>query len=395
MELDTVEFAGDVDNVDASDPAAIALFAAESDYATSIGELHPHHLSLRHDAASLLLQAQHTGNMDPSAVYLAINYVDRFLSRQATPPAVTVHAQLIIRRGQHCSFGLQPPIPVSNISLVMGGCLCYLGCQVNKPWIVQLLATACLSLACKMNNTPFSVACFPVRIESCLTMKQGGLGPVPDGGSILRMELLVLTALSWRMRSVTPFNFLRFFLPLFRPGDRSSAADLEARASQILFRAQREAKLVDYKPSVAAASALLAAAHELFPDRFPAFRAAVSSCSRLEKVTVLNTIKLKLLLLSSISSCFIPLFVRGGVGLLHRDVSAAGSNEHPPSASRRGRGLALRHPVKVLLRHRRRWSSPESEDPTEKTTRAATSRGVTSARPPPGMAALCASHSAE
>lgn len=48
----------------------------------------------------------------------------------------------------------------------------------------------------------------------------------------------MLRVLDWRMRSITPFSFLRFFLALFRPAEPPLIAALKARASEIILRAQ-------------------------------------------------------------------------------------------------------------------------------------------------------------
>lgn len=42
--------------------------------------------------------------------------------------------------------------------------------------------------------------------------------------------------------------------------------------------------MLEFKPSVVAASSLLSAAYEIFPIQFPAFRAAVSSCNFVNEV---------------------------------------------------------------------------------------------------------------
>ncbi|MQL92282.1 hypothetical protein Taro_024907 [Colocasia esculenta] len=231
--------------------SAAALFAAEPDHVCAAGKL-GEDAALRRDAVAALLQAQVGCSVDPFVVYLATNYVDRFLSREAIPG--------------------------------------------DKPWIARLLAISCLSLACKMKKVDFSIADF-----------QAEEGFIYDGQTIRRMELLVLRALNWRMRSITPFSFLRFFLALFRPADPPLLAALKSRASEIVFRSQNgetnqqnsslfasvietlsrsliaEIKLLGCKPSAVAASALLTASHELFPVQFPTFRDAISLCSYLNK----------------------------------------------------------------------------------------------------------------
>ncbi|KAL5709135.1 hypothetical protein ACHQM5_019856 [Ranunculus cassubicifolius] len=37
-----------------------------------------------------------------------------------------------------------------------------------------------------------------------------------DSQTIQRMELLILGALEWRLRSITPFSFLHFFMSMFK-----------------------------------------------------------------------------------------------------------------------------------------------------------------------------------
>lgn len=45
-----------------------------------------------------------------------------------------------------------------------------------------------------------------------------------------------------------------------------------------------EIKLLEFKPSVIAASALISAAHELFPIQSPSFRSAIASSHFVNKV---------------------------------------------------------------------------------------------------------------
>nr|XP_010924030.1 cyclin-D6-1 isoform X2 [Elaeis guineensis] len=204
-----------------SDPIE-ALFAVESDHMSPLAGGHLD-LSARRDAVSVILQAQFGCNLDPFVAYLAVNYLDRFLSKREIPS--------------------------------------------GKPWIVRLLSISCLSLASKMKKTDLNLADF-----------QREEGFIFDSQTIQRMELIVLGALDWRMRSITPFSFLRFFLSFFSPAQAPFLHALKARASQTLFKAQNEIKMLEFKPSVIAAAALLSAAHELLPIQFASFRSAISSC---------------------------------------------------------------------------------------------------------------------
>lgn len=51
------------------------------------------------------------------------------------------------------------------------------------------------------------------------------------------MELVILGALNWRMRSITPFPFLHFFISLAEIKDQSLKQALKERASEIIFNA--------------------------------------------------------------------------------------------------------------------------------------------------------------
>nr|POF25075.1 putative cyclin-d6-1 [Quercus suber] len=97
------------------------------------------------------------------------------------------------------------------------------------------------------------------------------------------MELLILDALEWRMRSITPFPFLQFFLSLSKFQDPALIQALKRRASELIIHALNEIKLLEYKPSIIAASALLSASHELFTLQFTSFKASILSCEYVNK----------------------------------------------------------------------------------------------------------------
>jgi cyclin D6 len=52
------------------------------------------------------------------------------------------------------------------------------------------------------------------------------------------MELLILDTLDWRMRSITPFSFVRFFISLSQLKDPALTQTLKDRATEIIFKAQ-------------------------------------------------------------------------------------------------------------------------------------------------------------
>lgn len=212
-----------------------SLFADESHHMPSLSsKANDYFVSLRRKAIFLILQAQFSCNFDPYISYLAVNYMDRFISKQEFP-------------------------------------------QQEKPWILRLLVISCLSLAAKMKN-----------IDLSLSHLQGDKGLIYNTRSIHRMEVLILTTLKWQMRSITPFSFMYFFLSLFEIKDLVSTRALKERASEILFKSHSKIKLLEYKPSIIAASALLCASHEMFPLQFPCFRYEISSCGYVDKENLLN-----------------------------------------------------------------------------------------------------------
>uniref|UniRef100_A0A5B7BFH5 Putative D6-type cyclin isoform 1 n=1 Tax=Davidia involucrata TaxID=16924 RepID=A0A5B7BFH5_DAVIN len=210
------------------------LFANEADHMPTLTfKAGDFRFSVRQQAISLISQAQFSCNFDPFIYYLAVNYMDRFISKQEMPE--------------------------------------------GKPWIPRLLVISCLSLAAKIKNADLS-----------LSNLQREEGFIFDAQSIQRMELLILTTLNWRMRSITPFSFLYFILSLFEFKDPTLTQALRERASEIIFRAHYEIKLLEYKPSIIAASAILCASLELFPLQYSCFTTAISSCEYVNKEELLK-----------------------------------------------------------------------------------------------------------
>lgn len=204
-----------------------SLFQAESDHMPTENYIRNlmsevSDFNFRREVISIILQFNY--DFEPVLCYLAINYLDRFLSSKGMPQ--------------------------------------------SKPWIIRLLAVSCVSLAAKMKETEFSMADL---------QPEGGL--IFDAVTIQRMEVLILGALNWRMRSITPFSFIPFFISLFKIKDPQLIQALKARATEIILKAQTEIKILEFRPSIVAASALLSASHELFPMQIQSFKRAISKCS--------------------------------------------------------------------------------------------------------------------
>ncbi|XVF27750.1 hypothetical protein REPUB_Repub14bG0135700 [Reevesia pubescens] len=218
--------------------AIAALFSSESDHMLSQNyfqclKTKDFYVSFRQEAIPLILQAQYSCNLDPYTPYLAVNYMDRFISRQEIPQ--------------------------------------------GNPWVLRLVVIACISLAAKMKE---------IHLSSSNFQREEGF--IFDASAIQRMELLILDALNWRMRSITPFSFICFFISLFELKDPPLTQALKDRATNIIFQAHNEINLLEFKPSIIAASALLLASHELFPLQFPSFETSILSCENVNKENMLK-----------------------------------------------------------------------------------------------------------
>ncbi|XP_078442993.1 CYCLIN D1;1 isoform X2 [Wolffia australiana] len=165
-----------------------------------------HELEARRSAVAWIIKTGELFRFCPPTSYLAVNYMDRFFSRRKLPP---------------------------------GG------------WPVQLAAVACLSLAAKMEES---------LVPSLLDLQEEGRF-VFEPRTVQRMELLVLDALDWRLRYVTPFCFLRFFAGRAEPA-KSRARLLVSRASRLVVQSLQEVDYLGHGPSATAAAAIICAAAE-------------------------------------------------------------------------------------------------------------------------------------
>ncbi|PUZ70592.1 hypothetical protein GQ55_2G244100 [Panicum hallii var. hallii] len=163
----------------------------------------------RAESVAWILKVQEYYGFLPLTAYLAVNYMDRFLSLHRLPQ--------------------------------------------EDGWAMQLLAVTCLSLAAKMEET---------LVPSLLDLQVEGISRyVFEPGTIGRMELLVLTALNWRLRSVTPFTFIDFFAYKVDRGGTHTRC-LIARATQVILAAMHDIEFLDHCPSSMAAAAVLCATGE-------------------------------------------------------------------------------------------------------------------------------------
>ncbi|XP_051146440.1 cyclin-D4-1-like [Andrographis paniculata] len=171
-------------------------------------------MTSRQDSINSILKVHAHFQFKPVTAFLSINYFDRFLSAYTLP---------------------------------------------ETGWPFQLLSMTCLSLAAKMEE---------LYVPCLLDLQMLETAYVFEPKTIQRMELLVLTTLKWRLRSVTPFDYLHHFLTKLPSSSSScsssskSYSDSSHRslASDIILNTARVIDFLKFPPSVIAAAAVISAA---------------------------------------------------------------------------------------------------------------------------------------
>ncbi|XP_072953135.1 cyclin-D2-1-like [Typha angustifolia] len=243
LEEDSAGYVTEAELPDESDQPPIAeLVAAEGEY--SPGFDYPERFRARlldplarADSVAWILEVHSYFRFLPLTAYLAVNYMDRFL---------------------------------------------YSHCLPANEWALQLLSVACLSLAAKMEET---------LVPSLLDLQVEGSRFVFEPRTIRRMELLLLTALDWRLRSVTPFTFIDFFAYKVDSSGGHARA-LVSRATQFILAAIHDIGFLDHCPSIMAAAAILCAAEKTPTLASIAPGVAVSWCTGLTEEGITNCYQL-------------------------------------------------------------------------------------------------------
>ncbi|KAI3445878.1 hypothetical protein Pfo_002543 [Paulownia fortunei] len=246
------------------------------------------HLTSRQDSINSILKAHGHFQFRPVTAFLSINYFDRFLSSHTLP---------------------------------------------ETGWPFQLLSAACLSLAAKMEE---------LYVPLLLDLQMLEPTYVFEPKTIQRMELLVLATLKWRLRSVTPFDYLHYFISMLpSPASKpDSVSTVHSLASNIILNTTRVIDFLGFPPSVISAAAVISAAGEgvNLPDTFDQRinREMVRSCHQLMEEYLLDTCPTDDLKVRSIE----PLAPPSPMGVL--DAAACAScdthSENPASVPGPGSG---------------------------------------------------------
>ncbi|XP_022991967.1 cyclin-D2-2-like [Cucurbita maxima] len=215
-------------------------------------------VTARHDSINWILKVHAHYNFKPVTASLSVNYFDRFLSSNFLP-----------RR---------------------------------NGWPFQLLSVACLSLAAKMEEPQV-----PLLLDLQIFEPQYVFEPK----TVQRMELWVMSILNWRLRAVTPFDFLHHFISDLPSSSAADGGDCDSDgddchllfsiSSDLILSTTRVIDFLGFRPSAIAAAAVLCAAgerldspavcgHFLTADRVEMVR----SCHQLMEEYVIDTCPLGL-----------------------------------------------------------------------------------------------------
>lgn len=173
-------------------------------------------INAREEAINWILKVHAYYSFRPETAYLSVNYLDRFLLSHTLTQ--------------------------------------------DKTWPLQLLAVACLALAAKMEETKVPLLLDLQVIESKFLFKPK---------TVQRMELLVMATLKWRLRTITPFNFVHLLIPKFSCS-ASTWEDLSyivSRVSDVIIRTCLVMDFLEFSPSTIAAAALLWVTNQCVDDK--------------------------------------------------------------------------------------------------------------------------------
>ncbi|EEF52348.1 cyclin-D3-3 [Ricinus communis] len=127
--------------------------------------------------------------------------------------------------------------------------------QTEKPWMTQLAAVACLSLAAKVEET---------QVPLLLDLQVEDSKYVFEAKTIQRMEILVLSTLQWRMNPVTPLSFFDYVTR--RLGLKNYICwEFLRRCELIVLSIISDTRCMRYLPSVIAAAAMLHVINSIKP----------------------------------------------------------------------------------------------------------------------------------
>ncbi|XP_060168187.1 cyclin-D3-1 [Lycium barbarum] len=154
--------------------------------------------------------------------------------------------------------------------------------QKDKPWMIQLAAVTCLSLAAKVEET---------QVPLLLDFQVEDAKYVFQAKTIQRMELLILSSLKWRMNPVTPLSFLDHIIR--RLGLKNNAHWIFLRRCEsLLLSVMADCRFVRYMPSVLATAIMLHVIHQVEPCNAVDYQNQLLGVLKISKEKVNNCFEL-------------------------------------------------------------------------------------------------------
>ncbi|CAK9135360.1 unnamed protein product [Ilex paraguariensis] len=154
--------------------------------------------------------------------------------------------------------------------------------QREKPWMTQLAAVACLSLAAKVEET---------QVPLLLDLQVEETKYIFEAKTIQRMEILVLSSLQWKMNPVTPLAFLDYITR--RLGLKNHLCwEFLKRCECLLLSVISDCRVMCYLPSVMATATMLHVINGVEPCIGLEFQDQLLGILGIEKVKVDDCFKL-------------------------------------------------------------------------------------------------------
>nr|BAH15073.1 cyclin D3 [Ipomoea batatas] len=127
--------------------------------------------------------------------------------------------------------------------------------QRDKPWMSQLAAVACVSIAAKVEE---------IQVPLLLDLQVAETKFLFEAKTIQRMELLVLSTLQWRMNLVTPISFIDHIIRRFKLMTNLHWEFL-GLCERLILSVIADSRLLQYLPSVVATAIMFTVIKEIEP----------------------------------------------------------------------------------------------------------------------------------
>lgn len=180
----------------------------------------------------------------PVTAVLSVNYFDRFLSSHFLQ-VILILLFLHFPEKMPCYPGKEKR-ELMNFNKVLIFFFFVGGLQLANGWPLQLLSVACLSLAAKMEET---------QVPLLLDLQIFDPRFVFEPKTVQRMELRVMSVLNWRLNSITPFDYLHYFISKL-PASSSEPGSFTRflwSSSDLIIRTTR-GTFIDPNPTIFTAS---------------------------------------------------------------------------------------------------------------------------------------------